>query len=180
MSRIGKQPIPIPNGVQVEFHGTLITVSGGKGKLVRILRPEIEILVENNSLICNPKGSSKRVMAFWGLTRTLVSNMIIGVDRGFSKKLMVEGVGYRASIADQTLTLNVGYSSPVDYILPEGISAVVDKDNSITISGIDKELVGLTAAKIRMVRKPEPYKGKGIRYAHEHIVRKVGKAGGKK
>ena len=180
MSRIGKQPIPIPNGVKVEIQGTHIKVSGTKGVLERTFRPEIDIKQDDNLLICTPKGTSKRVMAFWGMTRSLVSNMITGVDQGFSKKLMVEGVGYRANIADTTLSLNVGYSSAVDFILPDGISATVDKDNSITLQGIDKELIGLTAAKIRDIRKPEPYKGKGIRYFDEHIVRKVGKAGGKK
>jgi large subunit ribosomal protein L6 len=180
MSRIGKQPIPVPSGVAVEIQGTHIKVTGNKGVLERTLRPEIEIKQENNLLVCAPKGTSKRVMAFWGMTRSLVSNMITGVDQGFSKKLMVEGVGYRANITDQTLSLNVGYSSAVDFVLPAGISATVDKDNSITLLGIDKELIGLIAAKIRDIRKPEPYKGKGIRYFDEHIVRKVGKAGGKK
>lgn len=180
MSRIGKQPIPIPKGVKVDIKGTHVKVLGGKGTLERDIRPEIEIVETDNSLICTPKGTSKKVMAFWGMTRSLINNMIVGVDQGFTKKLMVEGVGYRANINAQTLTLNVGYSSGVDFVLPEGISATVDKDNSITLQGIDKELVGLTAAQIRSVRKPEPYKGKGIRYFDEHIVRKVGKAGGKK
>jgi len=180
MSRIGKQPIPVPKGVKVEIQGTHIKVSGNKGVLERNIRPEIDIKQEENLLVCSPKGTSKRVMAFWGMTRSLISNMIAGVDQGFSKKLMVEGVGYRANIADQTLSLSVGYSSPVSFPLPSGISATVEKDNSITVQGVDKELVGLTAAKIRDIRKPEPYKGKGIRYFDEHIVRKVGKAGGKK
>jgi large subunit ribosomal protein L6 len=180
MSRIGKQPIPVPKGVEVEIQGTHIKVSGNKGVLERDIRPEIGIKQEENLLVFSPKGTSKRVMAFWGMTRSLISNMIAGVDQGFSKKLMVEGVGYRANIADQTLSLSVGYSSPVSFSLPDGISATVEKDNSITLQGVDKELVGLTAAKIRDIRKPEPYKGKGIRYFDEHIVRKVGKAGGKK
>lgn len=180
MSRIGKQPIPLPNGVKVDMQGTHIKVTGSKGTLERTLRPEIIIKQEDNNLVCEPKGTSKRVMAFWGMTRSLISNMIIGVDQGFTKKLMVEGVGYRANVADQTLSLNVGYSSAVDFILPNGITAIVEKDNSITIQGIDKEQVGLVAAQIRSIRKPEPYKGKGIRYSDEHIVRKVGKAGGKK
>jgi large subunit ribosomal protein L6 len=180
MSRIGKQPIPVPSGVKVEIQGTLIRVSGNKGVLERNFRPEIDIKQEDNQLVCSPKGASKRVMAFWGMTRSLVSNMVTGVDQGFSKKLMVEGVGYRANVTNQTISLSVGYSSAVDFNLPDGISAAVDKDNSITVQGIDKELVGLTAARIRDIRKPEPYKGKGIRYFDEHIVRKVGKAGGKK
>jgi large subunit ribosomal protein L6 len=180
MSRIGKQPVPIPAGVKIEIQGTNIRVLGKKGNLERNVRPEIEIVEQENTLVFNPKGSSKKVLAFWGMTRSLVNNMVIGVDKGFSKKLMVEGVGYRASVNGNTLTLNVGYSSPVNFSLPAGIAATVDKDNSITLEGIDKELVGLIAAQIRAIRKPEPYKGKGIRYFDEHIVRKVGKAGGKK
>lgn len=180
MSRIGKQPIFIPNGVKVEIQGTRIKVSGNNGILERDIRPEVEIKEQESMLLCSPKGNSKRVMAFWGMTRSLVSNMIIGVNQGFSKKLLVEGVGYRANIVSSLLTLNVGFSNAVEFHLPEGISAIVEKDNSITIQGIDKELVGLTAARIRDIRKPEPYKGKGIRYVNEYIVRKAGKAGGKK
>lgn len=180
MSRIGKQPVSIPNGVKVEIQGTHVKVLGTKGVLERNIRPEIDIVEQENTIIFSPKGTSKRVMAFWGMTRSLINNMIVGVDQGFEKKLAVEGVGYRASISESVLTLSVGFSNAVNFILPEGISATVDKDNSITIQGIDKELVGLTAAKIREIRKPEPYKGKGIRYINEHIVRKVGKAGGKK
>ncbi|MCI5156862.1 MAG: 50S ribosomal protein L6 [Candidatus Electrothrix sp. AUS1_2] len=179
MSRIGKKPITLPSGVKVEIDGTHVKVSGAKGALARDCRPEIEIEQKDGQIVFTPKGDSKRVMAFWGMTRTLVKNMITGVNEGFEKKLAVEGVGYRANVAGKTLTLNVGYSNPVDFILPEGISADVDKTNQITLAGIDKELLGETAAKIRSIRKPEPYKGKGIRYIDEHIVRKVGKAGGK-
>jgi len=180
MSRIGKLPITVPSGVKVEVQGTHVKVLGKKGSLERNIRPEIEIKQEDSTINCTPKGTSKKVLAFWGMTRSLLYNMVVGVDQGFSKKLMVEGVGYRANVNGNTLTLNVGYSSAVDFNLPTGITATVDKDNSITLEGIDKELVGLTAAQIRSVRKPEPYKGKGIRYFDEHIVRKVGKAGGKK
>jgi large subunit ribosomal protein L6 len=177
MSRIGKEPIQLPASVKVEVKGTHIKVTGTKGSLERDCRPEMEIKHEDGKVIVNPKGTSKRVMAFWGMTRTLINNMVIGVEKGFEKKLIVEGVGYRAKVAGKTLTLNVGYSHPVEFALPEGIYADVDKSNTITIDGIDKELVGQTAAQIRQVRKPEPYKGKGIRYIDEHIVRKVGKAG---
>ena len=177
MSRIGKQPVPVPAGVKVEIQGTHIKVSGAKGTLERDLRPEIEVSLEGEQIICKPKGTSKRIMAFWGLTRSLINNMVIGVDKGFEKKLAVEGVGYRANASGSTLTLNVGYSNPVEFPIPEGITCEVDKANVITVAGIDKELVGLTAARIRQIRKPEPYKGKGIRYVDEHIVRKVGKAG---
>ncbi|HBI14018.1 MAG TPA: 50S ribosomal protein L6 [Desulfobulbaceae bacterium] len=179
MSRIGKLPISVPSGIKVEIKGTHVKVTGKKGSLERDIRPEIELKQEGDKLIVTPKGSSKRVNAFWGMTRTLLSNMITGVDKGFQKKLLVEGVGYRAKVEKSVLTLNVGYSSPVDYPLPKGISAEVDKNNMITLDGIDKELLGLTAAQIREIRKPEPYKGKGIRYEDEHIVRKVGKAGAK-
>jgi len=177
MSRIGKQPIPLPAGVKVEIKGTHIKVTGSKGSLNRDIRPEISITQEGDQLICTPQGTSKRVMAFWGMTRSLINNMVIGVEKGFEKKLLVEGVGYRAKASGNTLTLSVGFSNPVDFSLPEGISIDVDKDNTITLNGIDKELVGMTAAQIRQIRKPEPYKGKGIRYIDEHIVRKVGKAG---
>jgi large subunit ribosomal protein L6 len=179
MSRIGKMPVPLPSGVKVEIQGTRIKVAGGKGALERNLRPEIAVTHEHNQLVFKPKGGGRQVAAYWGLTRTLVANMVAGVDKGFSKVLAVEGVGYRAAAEGSKLTLNVGYSNPVQFLLPEGVSAAVDKSNNITISGIDKELVGQTAAKIRAIRKPEPYKGKGIRYADEHIVRKAGKSGAK-
>lgn len=180
MSRIGKEPIPLPSGVKVVVKGSHVKVTGGKGTLERNIRPEIELKQEGDQLIVSPKGTSKRVMAFWGLTRSLLSNMVIGVESGFQKKLIVEGVGYRAKVENALLTLSVGYSNPVDFQLPEGITAEVDKNNHITLGGIDKELLGLTAARIRQIRKPEPYKGKGIRYENEHIVRKVGKSGAAK
>jgi large subunit ribosomal protein L6 len=179
MSRIGKLPISVPSGIKVEIKGTHVKVTGKKGSLERDIRPEIELKQEGDKLIVTPKGTSKKVNAFWGMTRTLLSNMITGVDKGFQKKLLVEGVGYRAKVEKSVLTLNVGYSSPVDYPLPKGITADVDKNNMITLDGIDKELLGLTAAQIRDIRRPEPYKGKGIRYEDEHIARKVGKAGAK-
>jgi large subunit ribosomal protein L6 len=179
MSRIGKEPITLPSGVKVEIDGTHVKVSGAKGALERDCRPEIEIEQKEGQIFFKPKGNSKRIRSFWGMTRTLIQNMVQGVEQGFEKKLVVEGVGYRANVAGKTLTLSVGYSNPVEFSLPEGIAADVDKNNQITLTGIDKELVGQTAAKIRDIRKPEPYKGKGIRYIDEHIVRKVGKAGAK-
>lgn len=179
MSRIGKEPITLPSGVKVAIKGSHVKVTGGKGTLERDIRPEMTLKQEGDQLIVSPKGTSKRVMAFWGLTRSLLNNMVIGVEKGFQKKLIVEGVGYRAKVEKAVLTLNVGYSNPVDFQLPEGINADVDKNNHITLDGIDKELLGLTAARIREIRKPEPYKGKGIRYENEYIVRKVGKSGAK-
>jgi large subunit ribosomal protein L6 len=180
MSRIGKEPISLPGTVKVEIQGTRIKVSGSKGSLERDIRPEIEVSQQENQLVFKPKGNSRQVSAYWGLTRSLVENMVIGVDKGFEKRLAIQGVGYRAAVEGSKLTLNVGYSNPVAFPLPAGITAAVDKNNNITISGIDKELVGQTAAKIRDVRKPEPYKGKGIRYVDEYIVRKAGKSGSKK
>ena len=179
MSRIGKQPISIPAGVKVEVNGTHIKVTGKKGTLERDLRPEMRIKVEDNQIVCEPLGTSKQVMAFWGLTRSLLNNMVLGVSEGFTRVLNVEGVGYRASVSGSTLTLNVGYSNPVNFPLPAGITGEVGKDNAITLQGIDKELIGQTAARIRAVRKPEPYKGKGIMYVDEQILRKAGKAGKK-
>jgi large subunit ribosomal protein L6 len=179
MSRIGKEPITLPSGVKVEIEGTCVKVSGAKGALERDCRPEIEIEQKEGQIFFSPKGNSKRIRSFWGMTRTLIKNMVLGVNQGFEKKLVVEGVGYRANVSGKTLTLSVGYSNPVDFSLPEGIAADVDKKNQITVTGIDKELVGQTAARIRDIRKPEPYKGKGIRYIDEHIVRKAGKAGAK-
>lgn len=178
MSRIGKQPIPIPKGIKVDINGLHVKVTGPKGTLERDIRPEIE-LVENDGkieVVC--KDNSKRTDAFSGLTRSLINNMVLGVDKGFQKKLVIEGVGYRADVSGKILTLNVGYSNPVKFDLPDGVTAGVEKTN-ITLESIDKELLGLTAARIRSIRKPEPYKGKGIRYADERIVRKVGKAAGK-
>ena len=176
MSRIGKQPVTVPADVKVEINGQEVTITGAKGKLSKCFRDEVDISYENDQIVVKPKGESKKIFAFWGMTRSLIDNMVIGVTNGFSKKLLIEGVGYRASVKKSELTLNVGYSNPVIFHLPETVSADVDKNNTITLNAIDKDLLGLTAAKIRAIRKPEPYKGKGIRYEDEHIVRKAGKA----
>jgi large subunit ribosomal protein L6 len=178
MSRIGSKPIAVPSGVKIGIAGAQIKVTGPKGTMEREIRPEISVMEESGTLQVKCKDDSKRTNAFSGLTRTLLSNMVEGVNTGFQRRLVIEGVGYRASVAGNVLTLNVGYSNPVEFGLPDGISAAVEK-TTITLAGIDKELLGLTAAKIRNVRKPEPYKGKGIRYEGEHIVRKAGKAAGK-
>jgi large subunit ribosomal protein L6 len=175
MSRIGNKPIPVPSGIKVDLKGDHVKVTGPKGTLERDIRPEIEVVVDGDTLLIKCKDDSKRTDAFSGLTRTLIDNMVIGVDKGYQKKLIVEGVGYRASVSGSVLTLNVGYSNPVEFNLPAGVSASADK-GEIVLDCIDKELLGQTAAKIRSIRKPEPYKGKGIRYAGEHIVRKAGKS----
>lgn len=179
MSRIGNKPIPIPAGIKWEIDGTHIKVTGPKGTLERDFRPEITFVEENDTILVSGTDESKRTDAFKGLSRTLLDNMILGSLNGFQKKLIVEGVGYRVKISGSTITLNVGYSNPVDFVLPNEVTATT-ANNEIVLDSIDKELLGLTAAKIRDIRKPEPYKGKGIRYSDEHIVRKVGKAAGKK
>lgn len=180
MSRIGKQPIPVPAGVKVDIEGQHIAVTGSKGKLEMDIRPEIDVVVQDNEILINTREESRTVNAFRGLFRSLVSNMVTGVVEGFKKVLVIEGVGYKASVAGSTLTLNVGYSNPVEFTLPAEVAARMEGVNKIILESIDKELLGLTAAQIRRIKKPEPYKGKGIRYEDEHIVRKVGKAGGKK
>lgn len=179
MSRIGKQPIPVSAGIQVRIDGQHIVVKGNKGSLEREIISEIEVLLEGNEIIVNNRVETKKVNAFRGLTRTLINNMIIGVDQGFSKILIIEGVGYKANVTGKNLTLNVGFSNPVEFFLPDGVNATVDGNTKITLDSIDKDLLGLTASRIRSIRKPEPYKGKGIRYENEHIIRKVGKAAGK-
>ncbi len=179
MSRIGKEPIPVPAGVKVDIDGQHIAVTGTKGKLEMDLRPEIEAVLQDNVILINTREESRKVNAFRGLFRSLVNNMIVGVVDGFKKVLVIEGVGYKASVSGSNLTLNVGYSNPVEFTLPAEVQAQVEGVNKITLQSIDKELLGLTAARIRSIKKPEPYKGKGIRYEDEHIVRKVGKAGGK-
>lgn len=179
MSRIGKQPIPVPTGVKIDINGQQILVTGVKGSLKRDIIAELEVDLQDNILKVNNRIESTRVNAFRGLTRSLLNNMIIGVAEGFKKTLIIEGVGYKASVSGSTLTLNVGYSSPKDYVLPKEVAATVEGNTKIVLQSIDKELLGLTASKIREIRKPEPYKGKGIRYENEHIIRKVGKSGTK-
>ncbi|OIP48727.1 MAG: 50S ribosomal protein L6 [Desulfobacterales bacterium CG2_30_60_27] len=178
MSRIGKAPITIPSGVKIQIKGTHVKVTGPKGMLERDIRPEVKLEEHDGSMLVICLDDSKRTAAFSGLTRTLVANMVHGVDKGYQRKLIIEGVGYKAEVNGKVLVLNVGFSNSVNFALPSGVSAKVEKSD-IALEGIDKELLGLTAARLRAVRKPEPYKGKGIRYEEERIVRKVGKAAGK-
>lgn len=180
MSRIGKMPISLPNGVKVEWKAPEIKVTGGKTTLTRKIHPNISVDVSANTVTVSPIDNSNESRALWGLSRTLINNMVVGVSTGFTKVLEMTGVGWRAETEGQTLKLTLGFSHPVNFPLPSGISAQVDpKTNKITLSGADKEVLGEVAAKIRALRKPEPYKGKGIRYEGEYIIRKVGKAGGK-
>lgn len=178
MSRIGNWPIPVPSGVSVKIEGQHVTVKGSKGELELNVLDKVEVVQEDGVLTFKNRENSRKANAFRGLTRSLVNNMVIGVDKGFQKSLIIEGVGYKASTSGSELTLNVGYSNPVVFKIPKGVSASVE-GNKITLEAIDKDLLGLTAAQIRQVRKPEPYKGKGIRYEDEQIQRKDGKSGAK-
>lgn len=178
MSRIGKRSIPIPKEVEIHIEGDRLSVKGPKGELTRSIHPKIRITPDNDTIKVAVDGISRKDNALHGLFGALVSNMVIGVTRGFQKSLEIVGVGYRAEAKGRTAVFNVGYSSPVNFDLPDGIDMNVDK-NTITLSGSDKELLGRTAAKIRALRPPEPYKGKGIKYADEMIRRKAGKAGAK-
>lgn len=179
MSRIGKKPITIPAGVKVALAGTTINVQGPNGKLSRQLAGGVNIVVEADKILVQGDDRLAAAGALQGLTRTLIANMVEGVTKGFSRVLEINGVGYRADIKGTVLNLSLGYSHPIDYPLPQGISVEVEKQTKITVKGIDKELVGATAAKIRSFRGPEPYKGKGIKYADERIIRKAGKTGKK-
>ncbi len=180
MSRIGRMPIAIPAGVTVEVaENNKVTVKGPKGTLERVLPAEMEIKVENGEITVTRPNDLKKMKSLHGLTRTLINNMVVGVTAGYEKKLEVNGVGYRAAKAGNKLTLSLGYSHPVEMIDPEGVEAVLEGTNIIIVKGIDKEKVGQFAAEIRDKRRPEPYKGKGIKYADETIRRKVGKTGKK-
>ncbi|MFZ0451862.1 MAG: 50S ribosomal protein L6 [Desulfatiglandaceae bacterium] len=176
MSRIGKKPIAIPSGVDIKLDEGLLKVKGPKGELERKIHPKVSVTVEAGTAQVSIQDESRESRALQGLFRMLVANMVTGVSQGFEKALEIVGVGYRAELKDRTAVLNVGYSQPVNFELPEGVDAKIDK-TKIVLSSIDKELLGLTAAKIRSIRKPEPYKGKGIKYADEMIRRKAGKTG---
>ncbi len=176
MSRIGKLPIQIPAGVTITVDSDNVNVQGPKGNLKQFLLPEVSVKVEENQIVVSRKDDSKLAKSRHGLVRSLINNMIIGVTKGFEKKLEVNGVGFRVNGGGQQIEMALGYSHPVKYQAPEGVDLKVEKLN-ITVSGIDKQKVGQVAAEIRALRKPEPYKGKGIKYADEQILRKAGKAG---
>ncbi len=180
MSRIGRMPIAVPAGVTVEIaENNKVTVKGPKGTLERVLPSEMDIKLEGSEIIVTRPNDLKKMKSLHGLTRTLVNNMVVGVTDGYAKKLEVNGVGYKAAKAGNVLTLSLGYSHPVEMVDPEGIESVLEGQNVIIVKGIDKEKVGQYAAEIRDKRRPEPYKGKGIKYADEVIRRKVGKTGKK-
>ena len=178
MSRIGKQPIPITKDVEVKIIGDMVTVKGPKGVLERRIHKKIGVEINGENLLITASDNLRETRALHGLFGALLSNMVTGVSKGFEKALEIVGVGYRAELNGRTAVFNLGYSNPVNFELPDGIAANVDK-NKIVLTGIDKELLGRTAAKIRSLRPPEPYKGKGVKYADENIRRKAGKAGAK-
>lgn len=177
MSRIGRLPITVPSGVDVTIDGRNVTVKGPKGSLSRALHPDITVSREDATLVVTRPTEQKTHKQLHGLTRTLVNNMVVGVTDGYRKGLKITGVGYRAALNGRKLQLNLGYSHQIEIDPPEGISFELDNPTRLSVVGIDKELVGQIAAKVRSTRKPEPYKGKGVRYAGEYIRRKAGKAG---
>ncbi|MDY0340665.1 MAG: 50S ribosomal protein L6 [Coriobacteriia bacterium] len=176
MSRIGKQPIPVPAGVDVTIEGSSVVVKGPKGTLSQSFDPAMQITLEEGSVWVRRPSDERRHRSLHGLTRTLISNMVVGVSEGFRKDMEIVGVGYRAVLTGSDLDLSLGLSHPMVVKAPEGITFEVPAPTKISVSGIDKQRVGQTAAEIRAIRPPEPYKGKGIRYAGEHVRRKVGKA----
>lgn len=179
MSRIGKAPITVPAGVDITVGAGRITVKGPKGELAREIPGNITISQEGDTLICDRPNEENKTKAMHGLTRSLVNNMVIGVTEGFSKELQIVGVGYRAEAQGKDIRLNLGFSHTVDVKAPEGITFDIPAQTQVIVRGIDKEVVGQVAANIRSIRKPEPYKGKGVRYLGERVVRKAGKAGKK-
>jgi large subunit ribosomal protein L6 len=177
MSRIGRLPIAIPSSVDVTIEGRQLTVKGPKGTLSRTLHPDMAVAQEDGTIVVSRPTEQKNHKQLHGLTRTLVNNMVVGVTDGYRKGLEITGVGYRAALNGKKLTLNLGYSHPVEIDPPEGISFELENPTRLAVVGIDKELVGQVAAQVRSSRKPEPYKGKGVRYAGEYVRRKAGKAG---
>ncbi len=175
MSRIGKKPVTIPSGVTADIANGVVTVKGPKGTLTLTMRDEISYTVDGNAIIVKPANDTKAARAFWGMQRTLVDNLVVGVTEGYTKTLQITGVGYRANSQGSNLKLQLGYSHDVDFAIPEGIEIKTPDNTTVLISGIDKQKVGQVAAEIRRWRKPEPYKGKGIKYAGEFIFRKEGK-----
>jgi len=179
MSRVGKKPIHIPNNVKIALDGDKLDVKGSKGELSRIINSEIKLDIKDNRIDVQTKKNKKSDRALQGLTRSLIANMVTGVSHGFERVLEINGIGYRATLNGDSITFNLGYSHPINFQLPKGVGATVNKNNKITLSCIDKEKLGHTAAAIRRLRPPEPYKGKGIKYASERIIKKAGKSGAK-
>lgn len=175
MSRIGKLPITVPSGVQVEINDRLVTVKGQKGQLQQKIVGDVNVTLNNGEIKVDPANDSKRARSMWGMSRTLINNMITGVTEGFTKRLEIRGVGYRAAVDGKILSLSLGFSHEIKYAIPEGITIVAEKPTLLVISGSDAQKVGQVAALLRGLRKPEPYKGKGVRYEDERVIMKEGK-----
>ncbi|NLD04344.1 MAG: 50S ribosomal protein L6 [Synergistaceae bacterium] len=180
MSRIGRKPIPLPNGVEVKIEGSQVSVKGSKGALEMVVMPNINVAQEDGQLIVTRESEIKAVRAAHGMTRAILNNMVTGVSNGFEKNLEIVGVGYRAQMQGKNLVLTLGFSHPVEVVPPSGIEFACESPIKIAVRGIDRQLVGQVASNIREYRPPEPYKGKGIRYTGEYVIRKAGKAGAKK
>ena len=178
MSRIGRKPVSIPQGVKLNLDGAVVRAEGPKGKLSQPIPAGLSAKIENNQLVISRSGEDRKVRALHGLARALMANMVTGVKDGFERKLEIVGIGYRAQLQGRAIQLALGYSHPVIFPLPEGVTAEIDRQVSITLRGADKAILGQTAAKLRALREPDPYKGKGIRYANEVVRRKVGKKAG--
>lgn len=176
MSRVGKKPIPKPEKTEFTFTDRVLTVKGPRGQLSRPIHPDVDLTIEDEHIVLSVRRNDKKTKAQWGTARALVANMVTGVSQGFERVLEINGIGYRAEVKGNSIDLNLGYSHPIRFDLPDGISAQVEK-NTIRLSGIDKEKLGFAASSIRKFRPPEPYKGKGVKYAEEYIVRKAGKTG---
>ena len=179
MSRVGKKVITIPEKTSVDYKDRVLVVKGEKGTLTRTIHPAVDLEIADNTISVKIENEDRKNRSLQGLTRSLVANMVDGVSKGFERVLEIHGIGYRAEMKGKSIVLNLGYSHPIDFPLPEGIDATVDKNTVIRVTGIDKERVGQTAASIRKLRTPEPYKGKGVKYAEEYIQRKAGKTGTK-
>jgi large subunit ribosomal protein L6 len=178
MSRVGKKPVNIPEKVKIKYKDRIITVTGEKGSLTSTVHPAIDLAIDDQAINVTMEKETRNNMALQGMVRSIVENMVTGVSKGFEKSLEINGLGYRAEVKGNSIVFNLGYSHPINFTLPEGVAAIIEKA-TIKLSGIDKQLIGQTAAIIRKLRPPEPYKGKGIKYAGEHLQRKAGKTGTK-
>ena len=179
MSRVGKKPISIPEKIKASYQQRVVTIQGANGTLTQQIHPKIDLRIDGQTITVGMRDNNRKTAALQGMTRSLISNMVEGVSKGFERVLEINGIGYRAEARGKSIVFNLGFSHPVDFPLPEGISATVDKNNTLKLAGIDKQLIGQTAARIRQLRPPEPYKGKGIKYAEEYVQRKAGKKGTK-
>jgi large subunit ribosomal protein L6 len=180
MSRVGKRPITLPQGVTATLQEQVLSVKGPKGTLSRTIHPQVDVEIDAQSISVKRRDDTHTSRAVHGLVRALLSNMVVGVSQGFAKSLEITGVGYRVNVQNNVISLSLGFSHPVEFAMPQGITASLERQNVIRLEGIENELLGETAARIRALRACEPYKGKGVRYVDERVFRKVGKAGGKK